>query len=249
MLRLFSSVRKTLINEGKTSRYLRYAVGEVLLIMVGILLALQVQTWNQNRLLAQDRRELIESFKADFRSNLDRLDEVLARVEEYVEGLDTFLAVVADDASELPVEELRALARNAFRSTDFLPALSTYKTALSTGSYGLLEDSKLKELLIGFEEHYAEFETISEINTEMHFNGQVSELRQELGSLAYLSIGARPTPKAFVISDEEYHNLISRKDVYAMFDSKRGLRSRQRGDLRSMKEISEQILTALEELD
>ena len=49
MLRLFSSIRKTLINEGKTSRYVRYAVGEVLLIMVGILLALQVQTWNEER--------------------------------------------------------------------------------------------------------------------------------------------------------------------------------------------------------
>ena len=69
MLRLFSNIRKSLINEGRTSRYVRYAVGEFLLIVAGILVALQIQNWNEERKQEQERRELIEGLITDFRTN------------------------------------------------------------------------------------------------------------------------------------------------------------------------------------
>ena len=57
MLRVFSSIRKSLINEGKTVRYFKYAVGVFLLIVAGILVALQIQNWNEGRKLEQDRAD------------------------------------------------------------------------------------------------------------------------------------------------------------------------------------------------
>lgn len=49
MLKFFREIREKLIVEGKLKRYLIYAIGEILLVMIGILLALQVNTWNENR--------------------------------------------------------------------------------------------------------------------------------------------------------------------------------------------------------
>jgi hypothetical protein len=63
MFKFFSSIRQNLLNENKTVKYLKYAVGEVLLIMVGIILALQFQNWNEERLLEQDRRDLINNLR------------------------------------------------------------------------------------------------------------------------------------------------------------------------------------------
>lgn len=69
MLRLLHNIRKQLLNEGKTSKYFRYAIGEILLVMIGILLALQVNNWNesrkQNLIEIKIVKQLLEDAKAD----------------------------------------------------------------------------------------------------------------------------------------------------------------------------------------
>lgn len=75
MIKFFRRIRLKLIDEGNLKRYLIYAVGEILLVMIGILLALQVNNWNEER--KANRRE-IESLKG-LESNLDKNIESLQR--------------------------------------------------------------------------------------------------------------------------------------------------------------------------
>lgn len=49
MLKFFRKIRQNLLSEGKTTKYFKYAIGEIALVMIGILLALQVNNWNENR--------------------------------------------------------------------------------------------------------------------------------------------------------------------------------------------------------
>ena len=49
MIKFFRQFRQNLINEGKTSKYLKYAIGEIVLVVIGILIALQINNWNENR--------------------------------------------------------------------------------------------------------------------------------------------------------------------------------------------------------
>jgi len=49
MIKFFRHIRQNLIMENKTGKYLKYAIGEIVLVMIGILLALQVNNWNENR--------------------------------------------------------------------------------------------------------------------------------------------------------------------------------------------------------
>ena len=69
MLKFFRKIRFKLMSENKTSRYFKYAVGEIVLVVIGILIALQINNWNSN-LIAQDKetellKELISGLKAD----------------------------------------------------------------------------------------------------------------------------------------------------------------------------------------
>lgn len=49
MIKFFRKIRQKILVENKFSKYLAYAFGEILLVVLGILIALQVNTWNQNR--------------------------------------------------------------------------------------------------------------------------------------------------------------------------------------------------------
>lgn len=66
MIKFFRSIRQNLINQGKTSKYLKYAIGEIILVVVGILIALQINNWNALRKLQSEELNLL----ADIKSNL-----------------------------------------------------------------------------------------------------------------------------------------------------------------------------------
>ena len=75
MLRLFSQIRQKLLTDNKFSKYLLYAVGEILLVVIGILIALQVDTWNQWRQERQMEQVVLRQLRDDFQANLAQLDQ------------------------------------------------------------------------------------------------------------------------------------------------------------------------------
>ncbi|MDA0347848.1 MAG: DUF6090 family protein [Verrucomicrobia bacterium] len=98
MLRLFSSIRKTLINEGKTSRYVRYAVGEFLLIVAGILVALQISDWHEAGKTSAKEIKILKSLKAELESDLIALDGISLRHERIVDSANTVIQHIEEDS-------------------------------------------------------------------------------------------------------------------------------------------------------
>ena len=49
MIKFFRKIRQNLLSEGKTGKYLKYAIGEIILVVIGILIALSINNWNQNQ--------------------------------------------------------------------------------------------------------------------------------------------------------------------------------------------------------
>lgn len=86
MLKFFRTTRKKLIEQDKTRTYILYAIGEIALVMIGILLALQVNNWNEERKISAE----IESYKLALYSELQydvesinqKIDEIEQRMEE-----------------------------------------------------------------------------------------------------------------------------------------------------------------------
>ena len=69
MIKFFRKIRQTLLSENNFRKYLLYALGEIILVVIGILIALQINNWNEQRKLKQQQKVVLEALKADFKSN------------------------------------------------------------------------------------------------------------------------------------------------------------------------------------
>ena len=91
MLTFFRRIRKGLLGTGATRNYLVYAIGEIALVVIGILIALQINTWNQNRIDKSREERVLNDISNEIRSNLKRVDFILNKKEEIVRNCRIFL--------------------------------------------------------------------------------------------------------------------------------------------------------------
>lgn len=92
MIKLFKNFRKKLLQEGRTSTYLKYAIGEIILVVVGILIALQINTWNESRkeknyllkVYSQIRQDL-QADTLNLRISIEDFEAKNARLTEIIE--------------------------------------------------------------------------------------------------------------------------------------------------------------------
>ena len=71
MIKFFRNIRRRLITENKAGRYLKYAIGEIVLVVLGILIALQINTWNENRKAKDVEIATLKELRADLKQNLE----------------------------------------------------------------------------------------------------------------------------------------------------------------------------------
>ncbi|TMM56859.1 hypothetical protein FEE95_10185 [Maribacter algarum] len=75
MIKFFRHIRRSLIQENKMGKYFKYAIGEIILVVIGILIALSINNWNENRKERGQEQELLLQLQSEFRSNLEQLDQ------------------------------------------------------------------------------------------------------------------------------------------------------------------------------
>ena len=75
MIKFFRNIRQKLISEGKTSKYLKYAIGEIVLVVIGILIALQINNWNEHRKLQSEELNLLADIKTNLVVTLKNLQQ------------------------------------------------------------------------------------------------------------------------------------------------------------------------------
>ena len=98
MIKFFRNIRKSLLNEGKTTRYFKYAIGEIVLVVIGILIALQINNWNENR----KNEEIILTILEEIQANIITDAELINRTLKLVFKEQSMIIDVKDGkASEL----------------------------------------------------------------------------------------------------------------------------------------------------
>jgi competence protein ComGC len=86
MFKFFRRIRFELLEKNKTGKYLKYAIGEIVLVVIGILIALGINNWNQKRIVSNQTEDLLVNMITDLKTDIARYDLDIGRLEESIAG-------------------------------------------------------------------------------------------------------------------------------------------------------------------
>jgi len=150
MIKLFRNIRQNLIMENKTGKYLKYAIGEIILVMVGILLALQVNTWNDNKKNTKQEREILRQLKTEYTSNLEQIKSKISLRNDVIKSCIRLLTYIHDRPENVTTDSVDYhLSRVIMRPT-FDPQLGVSNELINSGNLYLLSSSKLRNSISSY---------------------------------------------------------------------------------------------------
>ncbi len=147
MIKFFRKIRQNMLSEGKTTKYFKYAIGEIILVMIGILLALQVNNWNQNRIEQKEEKEVIAKLHADFKENKKVLKDFLTLIKNQGNAEKKLMSLIGVSKEELYKHNLDSLFYVAFSASEFAFADNTIKNIMQSGKLNLLKKDTITDLL------------------------------------------------------------------------------------------------------
>lgn len=153
MIRFFRSIRQGLLAQGRIARYLTYAIGEIALVVIGILIALQINNWNENQKLRHRQVDLINALILDLNAkmneNIGDLEygkRIMAKAERALDHLGSGAAIDTADVKDL----LRNMASDEWR---YLTTTPTYTSIINSDLWQQLPDTLAKGVQRIYDHH------------------------------------------------------------------------------------------------
>ena len=144
MIKFFRKIRQNLLSEGKTGKYLKYAIGEIVLVVIGILIALSINNWNENKKDRDIEQSALKNLKAEFEENLEqlRIDNDLNQA-----SLDAAYSLLQSERITYQSYRIDSLLGTALNYATFEAGTGVFDEAISSGKMRLIQNDSLKTLL------------------------------------------------------------------------------------------------------
>lgn len=104
MIKFFRKIRQNLLSEGKTEKYFKYAIGEIILVVIGILIALQINNWNEKRKQQVKTQNYYQQLLEDLHKDKNFATITIKKFEKQREAFQDYLKKFDD--SKLSVKEM-----------------------------------------------------------------------------------------------------------------------------------------------
>ena len=139
MIKFFRKIRQNLLMENKTGKYFKYAIGEIILVVIGILIALQINNWNEGRKNDEKETILIKNIVDDLSSDIEHMNRALVELKEQLGVVDSLIAKSIDSTKSINYDNM-GLVRY---SSDFRPKSQRNHTAAVSN----LENESIRKIL------------------------------------------------------------------------------------------------------
>ena len=131
MIKLFRNIRKNILEEGKTSRYLKYAIGEIILVVIGILIALNINNWNENQKSKKDERYVLNEILKNLDEDAVLVDEIITQRQKAKTAVKAVQKVITTEMKD--VDSLQYYLVDLLTFERYYPINNAYEILKSKG--------------------------------------------------------------------------------------------------------------------
>ncbi|MCR9291053.1 MAG: DUF6090 family protein [Bacteroidetes bacterium] len=207
MIKFFRKIRQKLLSENNFRKYLIYAIGEIILVVIGILIALQINNWNENKKTEAEEIKILSNLRAD-------LENTLIEYKAAVEFNKLTIAEIGKlqdcQKNNLSYSEELDFSFGVFPHFYFSSAInSTYKS-LQTIGIGIIQNDSLKNkivnvydvVLTGFVDYNNDENRLKSTIVDPFFSKHLRYLENSVYS-------AKPNNYIELINNKEFINILS----------------------------------------
>ena len=159
MIKFFRHIRKQLLAKSKFSKYLLYAIGEIVLVVIGILIALQINNWNENRKEQKKTSAYLAMLSDEIQTNLKRLDRSTEMAKAHREyNLNTLKELNSESAKTIDLDEFYAITTSQGPFSRLELVRSSFDDLINSGAMENVKDSLLRNQIFSIEPSYKQLE-------------------------------------------------------------------------------------------
>jgi len=165
MIKFFRNIRKQLLGEGKSIQYLKYALGEIILVVIGILIALSINNQNQERINRTEEQNYYKYIKSQLNADKGEIRGNVNYNNNYLQQYKYAINIIEkNDRSE--IDSLAQITINLMKYSDFHRQSNIYETMVNSGEIKLLKNQQIIEKLQKLEETYIYINKLENTHSE-----------------------------------------------------------------------------------
>ena len=166
MIKYFRKIRQQLLKENKFSRYLFYAIGEIFLVVIGILIAMQINNLNKARI---ENKEEIKTYKNIKRQILEDKNEIIKikNFNSYFSNQFGYANQIITEQDYKRIDTLAQITINLSQYSDFHQSGNIYETLVNSGDIQLLKNSDIVSNIQQLEMTYNQVNRLEDIHWEV----------------------------------------------------------------------------------
>jgi hypothetical protein len=157
MIKFFRHIRQSLIMKNQTGKYLKYAIGEIILVVIGILIALQINNWNENRKNIIKERNIISEIHQEFESNKEKLSFIKSMHQYHLDQINKVVALFPLNFAETDLDSLSRFMSESFADWTFEPTQGRIQWLVNSPNFDLIQNKELRDAFLLWEPTFQDF--------------------------------------------------------------------------------------------
>ncbi len=145
MIKFFRKIRLDALSRKRFTKYFTYAIGEIILVVIGILIALQVNNWNQNRLEKNREQKILKDLKIEFDANFNDLNRVKEQHEIVFYQFSEIQRITVSESYDAQL--LDSLMLSTISWFSFTERLGASNNLINSGNLDILSNEALRNLI------------------------------------------------------------------------------------------------------